>query len=289
MAWQRLHLEAPAPQQAALETLLADSGAAAVTTRDAGDVPVLEPAPGATPLWPHCRLEALFEDGIELAPLLELLAAGGVQARLAPPLAETDWVAHARAGWQARCFGERLWVLPGDAAPPGDGLPALRLDPGLAFGTGAHPTTALCLEWLAQHPPAGLRVLDYGCGSGILALAAARLGAASVTAVDIDPQALRACADNAARNDLAAALHIAAPTALAAGPFDLLLANILKPALLELAPRFAALVAPGGRLLLSGLLSEQADRLTAAYAPAFDFAPVREREGWVALEGRRHD
>lgn len=289
MAWQRLHLEAPAQQQAALETLLADSGAAAVTTRDAGDVPVLEPAPGATPMWPQCRLEALFETGVELMPLLDLLAAGGVQARLAPPLADADWVAHARAGWQARCFGERLWVLPGDAAPPDDGLPALRLDPGLAFGTGAHPTTALCLEWLAQHPPAGLRVLDYGCGSGILALAAARLGAAGVSAVDIDPQALRACADNAARNHLAAALRIVAPTALDAGPFDLLLANILKPALTELAPRFAALVAPGGRLLLSGLLSEQAPGLAEAYAPAFDFAPVREREGWIAMEGRRHD
>jgi ribosomal protein L11 methyltransferase len=184
-------------------------------------------------------------------------------------------------------FGRRLWVCPG-GLPAGD-ADAIRieLDPGLAFGTGTHPTTALCLEWLDGQDLGGCSVVDYGCGSGILAVAAARLGAAHVLAVDIDPQALIATRDNAARNHVAGALSVTGDPSLAPRSADVLLANILAGPLVELAPRFAAALVPGGRLALSGLLPEQADAVTAAYRPWFHIETTTMRDGWVLLGASR--
>jgi ribosomal protein L11 methyltransferase len=184
-------------------------------------------------------------------------------------------------------FGRRLWVCPG-GLPAGD-ADAIRieLDPGLAFGTGTHPTTALCLEWLDGQDLAGCSVVDYGCGSGILAVAAAKLGAAHVVAMDIDPQALIATRENALRNRVAGTLTVTGEPALAPRSADVLLANILAGPLVELAPRFAEALVPGGRLALSGLLPEQADAVTAAYRPWFHIETTTTRDGWVLLSARR--
>jgi ribosomal protein L11 methyltransferase len=184
-------------------------------------------------------------------------------------------------------FGRRLWVCPG-------GLPAgaadairIELDPGLAFGTGTHPTTALCLEWLDGQDLAGCSVVDYGCGSGILAVAAAKLGAARVVAVDIDPQALIATRDNALRNQVAGAVTATSEPTLAPRCADVLLANILAGPLVALAPRFAEALVPDGRLALSGLLPGQADAVTAAYRPWFHIETITTRDGWVLVSARR--
>jgi ribosomal protein L11 methyltransferase len=184
-------------------------------------------------------------------------------------------------------FGRRLWVCPG-GLPAGDPQAIrIELDPGLAFGTGTHPTTALCLEWLDSQHVAGRQVIDYGCGSGILAIAAARLGAASVLAVDIDPQALIATRDNAGRNGVAERIAITGDPLIGPDSADVLLANILAGPLVELAPRFAGAARSGGRLALSGLLLEQAETVTAAYRPWFDIATTATRDGWVLIAGRR--
>jgi ribosomal protein L11 methyltransferase len=198
-------------------------------------------------------------------------------------LEDAQWEQAWRQSAVARAFGDGLWVLPFDAPRPAAARAVVRLDPGLAFGTGSHPTTALCLAWLADQALAGRSVIDYGCGSGILALAAAALGAAEVHAVDHDPQALAATRDNAARNGLAHRVAITEDPPMA----DVLVANILANALDALAPRFAALVRPGGRIALSGILPGQADALAARYGAAFDVEPARESGGWVLLSGRR--
>jgi len=163
----------------------------------------------------------------------------------------------------------------------------VQLDPGLAFGTGTHATTAMCLEWLDAHPPAGLSVIDYGCGSGILAVAALKLGAGSVVAVDIDPQALQATRENALRNGIVTGMTVTSPGQLAAGPVDVVLANILANPLIQHAARLAGLVRPGGDIVLTGILAEQAREVQAAYSDWFDFAPAVRREEWTLLAGIR--
>jgi ribosomal protein L11 methyltransferase len=184
-------------------------------------------------------------------------------------------------------FGERLWVCPGDRDPPEPDAVNILLDPGLAFGTGTHATTALCLEWLDANPPAGQAIIDYGCGSGILAIAALKLGAQQAWTVDIDPQALLACTQNAQRNQVAGSMTPITPEQLPDTRVDLIMANILAGPLMTLAPRFAALIHRGGRLILSGILLHQAAEVSAAYADHFDFAPLRRRQGWVLLTATR--
>jgi ribosomal protein L11 methyltransferase len=190
-------------------------------------------------------------------------------------------------GYAPMQFGTRLWIVPtGFDAPDPDGVNLL-LDPGLAFGTGTHPTTALCLEWLDAHPPVDQVVIDYGCGSGILGIAALKLGAREVWAVDNDPQALVATLDNAQRNAVAAQVKPVMPGDLPAMHADLLLANILANPLIELAPRFADFVRPGAALVLSGILAEQADSVSAAYGDRFTLQPPAQREDWVRIVGVR--
>ena len=265
-------------------------GAIAVSLADAGDHPLLEPEPGATPLWPEVRLTALFgqtaDPRLYAAVLTTVLGLPDGAIRI-EQVADRPWEREWLKDFRPMRFGGRLWVCPGGQPAPVADAVVLELDPGLAFGTGTHATTALCLEWLDGHALAGRRVLDYGCGSGILALAALRLGADSATAFDTDPQALIATRDNARRNALADRLSIAAAPAAIRGPFDVLLANILAGPLVSLAPALAGHCAPGGTIVLAGLLDAQAPEVTAAYGPWFDIAPAARRDGWTMLAGRR--
>jgi ribosomal protein L11 methyltransferase len=271
------------------EDVLFALGAVAVTLEDAADDPVLEPAPGATPLWPTVVIKAVFDADTDASLIAAALAlalpdAPAPRFEVLPDKAwEREWL----KDFRPMRFGRRLWVCPNGM--PTDDCEAIRieLDPGLAFGTGTHPTTALCLEWLDAQDVAGQQVVDYGCGSGILGIAAARLGAAGVLAMDIDPQALIATRDNAGRNAVADRITISGDPQLADRSTDLLLANILAGPLVVLAPRFARAVRPGGQLALSGLLLEQAETVTAAYCPWFDIATSATRDGWALLAGRR--
>ena len=275
----------PGPAEAACVAL----GAMSVSLTDAADHPVLEPAPGETPLWPEIRLRALYAADVNprlvAATLMAVLAlpAEAIRCEL---VEERVWEREWLKDFRPMRFGRRLWVCPG-GQPPGDpdGI-VLELDPGLAFGTGTHATTAMCLEWLESRALAGLRVLDYGCGSGILALAALKLGAARVCAYDIDPQALIATRENARRNGLFAQLDVREAGNAPIGEFDLLLANILAGSLQQLAPDLARLC-PAGTLLLAGLLEAQAAEVADAYRPWFDIDTAARRDGWIALTGHR--
>ena len=268
-----------------LSDVLEALGALSVTLEPLEDsVPQLEPAPGTTPLWPELELRALFAAGGEAAHAMQQLRADGLDPVLAE-CPERDWVAVGRAGLEPFAVEGRLWIVPEWCDAPDTALPVVRIAPGLAFGTGSHPTTALCLELLAGHELAGRRVIDYGAGSGILALAAARLGAAEVIAVDNEPQALVAARSNAELNGLDIAA--VAPGELAAGEADIIVANILARPLVNLAPVLLGHLGPGGFLVLSGITREQADVVAAAYAPAAHVTGIRDRGGWVCIELRR--
>ena len=266
-------------------------GAVAVTLEDAGEVPVLEPAPGETPLWPTVVVTALFEDSEpdRLMSIADTDAWGSRHGFHLSRLADRAWEREWLKDFQPMRFGRRLWVCPGDQLPPDDPEAViLYLDPGLAFGTGTHPTTALCLEWLDAHEPAGKRVIDFGCGSGILAIAAARLGAGNVAAFDIDPQALEATRENSARNGVADRIRVLAADA-PLPPADLLIANILAGPLIDLAPAFSRALSPGTGLVLSGILAAQTDSVVAAYAGSFEFPEIAGKDGWTCLAGRRRE
>jgi ribosomal protein L11 methyltransferase len=284
----RIELAGQAPELA--EAACLDAGALAITYSDTRDDAVLEPAIGEVRLWPATLLQALFDVGTDAASLLARLqhelglpASAFSGAVLADRAWEREWL----RDFHALRFGERLWVCPHHEQVDDPGAVVLKLDPGMAFGTGTHPSTALCLEWLDGHAPAGERVIDFGSGSGVLGIAAALLGARSVEAFDIDPQALLATAENAAANGVDSCLRARGDLAQLMADCDLLLANILAGTLTELAADFALRVRPGGRLLLAGILAEQATAVTQAYQPWFDIRPAGSREGWVALAGTR--
>lgn len=293
--WLQIELTASAATAEQLADHLAAAGALAVSFEDEADDPVFEPAPGATQLWPRTAVVGLFPADTDAPAVLR-----AVQQALglpAPPacrmrrLQERDWVRVWMDRFHPMRFGDRLWICPTGQAPadPGPAAVSVVLDPGLAFGTGTHETTALCLEWLDGHLQPGWDVIDYGCGSGILAVAAAKLGARQIRAVDIDPQALYATRENARKNQVTEHIDAIEPAQLPARAVDCLLANILARPLIELAPRFAALVRPGGRLVLSGILHDQAAEVGAAYRDGFDVeAPVR-RGDWVRLAATRRE
>ena len=266
-------------------------GASAVTYVDSRDDPVLEPLPGEFRLWPATRLRALFEATVDPQRLaLALSAALGVAVERIQVQAVADrvWEREWLNDFHAMRFGRRLWVCPRHECVDDADAAVIHMDPGLAFGTGTHPTTALCLEWLDSHLASGARVIDYGCGSGILALAAVKLGAEVAHCFDIDPQALIATADNAEANGMRARVQIQTDTAFLPNGVDVLLANILSGPLRELALRFASLVRPGGEVVLAGLMESEVSDVTRAYAACFDMHPFGHREGWVGLSGRRH-
>lgn len=293
MDWLALSIEVPRDQTGRAEEALHASGAMSVTLSDAGDTPLLETAPGETPLWPRVRLAGLYpRDADPEAVRLSLAAALGekgvsLDTALVP---DREWT----RAWMDRFgpmrFGDRLWILPRRTKEPaGDGV-YVRLDPGLAFGTGTHATTALCLEWLDAHSVTGATVIDYGCGSGILGIAAARLGAARVWCLDHDPQATTATRDNARVNGVSERLHVCGPGEMPAIKADVLLANILFQPLLELGQRFASSLAPGGRLVMSGLLDTQAGPLVDGYRDDFTDFRITTRDGWsrvAAVRGAR--
>lgn len=289
MTWLQLKLQTSPEQAPLLSDLLSAAGALAVTLEDAADEPLYEPPPGSQPLWSCTTLSGLFEAAVDVEAVLdglrEELGEMALPSFRVEVLEQRDWQRECQQHFRPRCFGDRLWVCPSWHEPPESDAITVRLDPGLAFGTGSHPTTVLCLEWLAGVDLAGARVIDYGCGSGILAIAAAKLGAAEVWAVDIDRQALQATADNARANGVAASIRAVPPQALPALHAQVLVANILAGPLMELAPRFAQLVRPGGRIALSGIPAEQAAEVCAAYMPWFILDPVTESDGWGLVKG----
>ncbi len=281
-----LQLDAAAVPTA--EALLELAGAESIALADAGDDPVLEPLPDTTPLWPHVTLRAVFPADTDLASVGKLLeSACAAHSVRITAIRDADWQAAIRQVFKARGFGRRIWLAPADDATVPAGRIGIRLHMGLAFGTGEHPTTALCLDWLDAHVRAGATMLDYGCGSGVLAIAALALGASHAWATDNDPQALVATRSNAELNGATERLAVAAPQALPAVAVDIVAANILAGPLIALAPLLAAHLRPGGALVLAGILSAQAGQVTQAYAPyCTDFAEITE-QGWVRLAAIR--
>jgi ribosomal protein L11 methyltransferase len=293
-AFLELVFELRSLDPAAVEDAAFACGALAVTFVDAQDSPVLEPGPGEVRLWPATQVRCLFASATPEAaqpPLLARQLACSLLIDVASlrvrPVADRVWEREWLKDFHPLRFGRRLWVAPHHEPLSAPDAVVVRLDPGLAFGTGTHASTALCLTWLDAHPPCGARLIDYGCGSGVLGIAAARLGAAAVHAFDIDPQALIATHDNACANEVQAWLQVHASESTLPPGSDVLLANILAQPLCALAPSFAALLRPGGQLVLGGLMLREEAEVTAAYAACFDVARFAERDGWVCLAGRR--
>ncbi|WP_252274244.1 50S ribosomal protein L11 methyltransferase [Pseudomonas subflava] len=289
MPWLQVRLAITPEQAETYEDALLGVGAVSVTFMDAEDQPIFEPDLGTTPLWSNTHLLALFEadtDPANLVAHLQLLTGGELPAHEIEHIADQDWERSWMDNFQPMRFGRRLWIVPSWHAAPEPEAVNLLLDPGLAFGTGTHPTTALCLEWLDGQELANCTVLDFGCGSGILAIAALLLGAPQALGTDIDPQALEASRDNASRNGIdPARFPVYLPADLPQQPAEVVVANILAGPLVSLAPQITALVKAGGRLALSGILAEQADEVRAAYADAFDLDPTAIKDGWVRISG----
>jgi len=300
MPFLELSFTLRAAQQAQVESALEDLGALSITLRDAdADTPderaIFEPGVGETPVWNDVVVQALFAVRADRSGLLHALG-DLVPDLLAPErltfreVADQDWTRAWMDTFQPMRFGRRVWIYPWNIDPPANEDPdavIVRLDPGLAFGTGTHSTTALCLEWLDDADLIGRTVVDYGCGSGVLALAALKLGAARVIGVDNDEQALVASRDNAQRNGISEKLDLYLPGKFPQINADVLVANILAGPLAELAPQFAQSLKPGGALGLSGILHGQQDELLARYSEWFDELEVATREDWVRISARR--
>jgi len=282
-----------------IERICEDLGALSVTFSDAHDEPVLEPAPGEVRLWRETVVQALLEASPadewskgSGAPREAMLRAALVEAGIADStiavgeLAERIWEREWLRDFHARRFGSRLWVCPRHEKVAEPGAAVVMLDPGLAFGTGHHPSTALCLEWLDANIQGGESMMDYGCGSGLLGIAALKLGARIAHGFDIDPQALLASAENATENGVRDRFSLHAEAA-SLPRVDVLVANILSGVLIELAPRLAGLVDPGGNLVVAGLMVHESNDVTSAYQPWFDIGPAATHEDWACLQGKR--
>jgi len=291
MSWLQLHLTVDKARAPLIELLFERLGAVAVTLGDAGDEPMLEPAPGETPLWQATRVSGLFEgatdpDGLRSA-INQALAADVSRSLILEHVKDRDWERAWMDRFRPMRFGRRLWIRPSGSEIDQPDAVVVDLDPGLAFGTGTHPTTALCLAWLDAHDIVDKEVIDFGCGSGVLAIAALKLGARRAVAVDHDPQAVLATRDNAARNGVDDRIEVVHSAEFVPRPVDLVLANILANILIGLAPQIGGLVRPGGRLVMSGILQGQADEVIQAYAERVDFAPRQQTDDWVLLHGIR--
>lgn len=289
MAWTEVCISVLRDDAARAEQALQQLGALAITLEDAADHPVLEPGPGMTPLWPDVQVRGLFEKGVRrsgiVAGLQEVPGAerpGNLRWR---EVGDQDWERAWMDRFQPMRFGQRLWIVPtGMEIRRHPENIEIRLDPGLAFGTGTHPTTALCLEWLDGEDCRQNHVVDYGCGSGILGIAAALKGAARVDCVDNDPQALQATADNAGRNGVNDVVRTYLPDAFRPPRADIVLANILAGPLVELAPVITGSAASGARIVLSGLLPEQVEDVLETYRINCSEMGVQLNDGWARLD-----
>ena len=288
MAWIQFICHTSPDQAEALSDALSECGAAAVSFEDDADQPIYEPDLGETPLWMETRLTALFDAETDQQHVLTTLNSliPTVPKFRVEAVEDKDWEREWMDNFHPIQFGERLWIVPSWHQAPDAHAVNILLDPGLAFGTGTHATTALCLNWLDQADLKGKYVIDYGCGSGVLAIAAALLGAERVIGVDTDPQALEATRANAERNGVTVEAFL--PGDCPDTPCDVLVANILAGPLQNLAPRLANLCKPGADLVLSGILQTQAEEVSESYANWFDMAPATAREDWVRLNGKRH-
>lgn len=292
MTWQQLICHTTVEHQEVISAALEEAGAASVTFEDAVDQPILEPLPGETPLWDQLVITGLYPAEDDLTALLLDLelhrGEWGITELKLEHLEDRPWVREWMDNFHPMQFGKRLWVYPSWREVPEEATDAVKilLDPGLAFGTGNHPTTALCLEWLDGEDLVGKSVLDYGCGSGILAIAAAKLGATTIVATDLDPQALEATQENARRNDLEEARILTClPEALPKQQFDVVVANILSGPLVNLAPTILAYLKPKGRLALSGILADQGQTVAQAYKSRLENLQMTAKEDWLRLEG----
>ncbi|NJI09787.1 50S ribosomal protein L11 methyltransferase [Aeromonas veronii] len=291
MPWIQIRINATAKTADKVSNMLLGRGAQAVTFMDAKDVPVYEPMPGETPLWGETEVMGLFDAETDPAPTIAFFQQifGENVGYKVEQLEDKDWVREWMDHFHPMQFGERLWICPSWRDVPNPDAVNVMLDPGLAFGTGTHPTTALCLQWLDGLDLTGKTVVDFGCGSGILGIAALKLGAARVIGIDIDPQAIQASRDNAARNGVADQIELYLP---ADQPqdveADVVVANILAGPLRELAPLIAGHGKPGSLMALSGVLESQAPELEIIYGQWFEMDPTAVKEEWCRLSGRKH-
>lgn len=280
-------ITASTTRTALAEAVFEHFDAVAVSILDAGEEPTIETTLHSHPAFDMARVVGMFAADIDVAAITAALkdSVGMDTVIEVSTLSQQDWETAWIAHHPPLHFGGRLWVAPHDTpVDASDDAVIIRLDPGLAFGTGTHPTTALCMSWLAHADLDGRHVLDYGCGSGILAIAAARLGAARVTAVDIDPQATRATRENAAANQVAERIDTPAMDALRDARYDIVLANILAQPLIELAPTLHRHARAGADLVLSGILSRQTESVRAAYSEHFAFARPVQQDDWIRLD-----
>ncbi len=295
MDWRQFAMDLETLNPDAVEEIFVRHGATSITLTDAGDKPVLEPAPGETPLWRDTRMTGLCSPDSDLgalrADLLQSLSIDDLPAHDVTILADRAWEREWRKDLRPMQFGSRLWICPGDSSVDHQDAVVVKLDPGLAFGTGTHASTALCLEWLDSLDLQGSTVLDIGCGSGVLVVAALLLGSERAVALDIDPQAIRATVENALSNDVRDRLMVTNHMNGIAGGFDVVIANILAAPLIDMAELIAGHVNGGCVLALSGILSEQVDQVLEAYRPwiEFDEPVTREQDSqtWARLTGRR--
>lgn len=290
MAWLQLIIPTNDTQADQLSDALMEHGAVSVTLQDMQDQPMLEPAIGTTPMWSQTRAVGLFDANQDLKQVIKNVEQ---QLRKKIPdwkgeqLEDKDWIRAWMDNFKPMQFGERLWVVPSNFEPPQTDAVNILLDPGLAFGTGTHPTTSMCLEWLDANPPTGKDIIDFGCGSGILAIGAILLGAKHADAIDLDPQALLATIDNAEKNTVSHNIKTYLPNQFENKTTTLLLANILASPLIELSSYFADLTKINGQIVLSGILAEQAEEVLAAYKTHFDIQLWKQQDDWVCLAGVR--
>ena len=291
MPWIQIRINATAKTADKVSNMLLGRGAQAVTFMDAQDVPVYEPLPGETPLWGETEVMGLFDAETDPAPTIAFFQQifGEDVGYKVEQLEDKDWVREWMDHFHPMQFGERLWICPSWRDVPNPDAVNVMLDPGLAFGTGTHPTTALCLQWLDGLDLVGKTVVDFGCGSGILGIAALKLGAARVIGIDIDPQAIQASHDNAERNGVAGQIELYLPADQPQGvEADVVVANILAGPLRELAPLIAGHGKPGSLMALSGVLESQAPELETIYGQWFEMDQTAVKEEWCRLSGRKH-
>ena len=286
MEWKTLAVAGTTTSLALIEDLFWNTGAVSVTVIDAEDQPIYEPGPGEEPVWENVIVSGLFEDDLDIDEVRCRFVEAGHEVLFIEAVGDRVWEREWLTRFHPMQFGQRLWVCQSGREVNASDAVILQLDPGLAFGTGTHATTRLCLEWLEGNLVPGQAVLDFGCGSGILGIAALLLGAERVHGIDNDPQALVATLDNATRNQVQNRLQISMPEPLTAASFDIVVANILAQPLIDLAEQLMATLKPGGHVLLSGIMVSQREWVKAAYE-SFEFVAEGELDGWVSLAARK--